>query len=112
MIVSKIIILSTAAPLPPISLIVTSIGETEVSLSWLTNSSVLTPITAIKLNIYPALGVPLRQVLSGNVNSTNITGLMPSREYTFSIAAMNCASSSEAVNITVRTSMLNGTSIS
>ena len=79
---------------------VTSIGEREVSLSWLSNSN--DKITAIEVNIYSALGTPLRLVL-GNVNSTTITGLMPFREYKFSIAVVNCASPSEVVNITVRT---------
>ena len=94
---------NTVPPGPITNLVATSIGEREVSLSWLTGFNGHTPITAIEVDVIRAAGVPFRRVL-GSVNTTTITGLMPFREYIkFSIAVVNLAGQSEMVNISART---------
>ena len=96
------VLINTVPPDPITNLVATSIGEREVSLSWLTGFNGHTPITAIEVNVIPAAGAPFRRVL-GTVNTTTITGLMPFREYKFSIAVVNLAGRSEMVNISART---------
>ena len=93
---------NTVPPGPITNLVATSIGEKEVSLSWLTGFNGYTPITAIEVDVIPAIGTPFRRVL-GSVNTTTITGLMPFREYKFSIAVVNLAGRSEIVNISAKT---------
>ena len=88
-------------PDPVTNLVVSSIGEREVSLSWLTGFTGSPPI-AIEMDVFPATGSPFRRVL-GNVNATIITDLMPFREYKFSIVVVNLDGRSEIVNISATT---------
>ena len=81
-----------------------------MSLSWLTSSTDGSiPITAIEVDVIPTIGIPFKRVLD-NTNMTTITGLMPFRNYKFSIAVVNRIGPSEKVNITASTlslSMIN-----
>ena len=87
---------------PVTNLFVSSIGEREVSLSWLTGFPGSSPISAIEMDVFPPMGIPFTLVL-GNVNMTTVTGLMPFREYGFSIVVVNLDGRSEMVNISVST---------
>ena len=69
----------TGPPDPVTNLVVSSIGEREVSLSWLTRFTGSSPI-AIEMDVFPATGSPFSSVL-GNVNATTVNDLMPFREY-------------------------------
>ena len=85
------------------NLVVSSIGEREVSLSWLTGFTGSPPI-AIEMDVFPATGSPFRRLLKlGNVNATIITDLMPFMEYKFSIVVVNLDGRSEIVNISATT---------
>ena len=92
----------TVLPDPVTNLVVSSVGEREVSLSWLTGYTELFPISAIEMDVFPSMGAPFRRVI-GNVNMTTVTGLMPFREYKFSITVVNIVGRSEIVNITAST---------
>ena len=89
-------------PDPVTNLFVSSIGEREVSLSWLTGFPGSSPISAIEVDVFPPMGIPFTLIL-GNVNMTTVTGLMPFREYGFSIVVVNLDGRSEMVNISVST---------
>ena len=89
-------------PDPVTNLVVSSIGEREVSFSWFTGSAGSFPISAIEMDVFPPTGVPFRLILS-NINATTVTDLMPFSGYKFSIAVVNFAGRSEVVNITAST---------
>ena len=94
--------LYTVLPDPVTNLVVSSVGEREVSLSWLTGYTEMFPISAIEIDVFPSMGAPFRRVI-GNVNMTTVIGLMPFREYRFSITVINVVGRSETVNITAST---------
>ena len=103
-------VLIIVPPGPVTNLVAISIGEREVSLSWLIGFNGYTPITDIEVDVIPAEGAPFRRVL-GYVNTTTITNLMPFREYKFSVAVVNLAGRSELVNISARTLSLSMTCV-
>ena len=96
----------TVPPAPVTNLIVTSVDEREVSLSWMTGFNGFSPITGIAIDV-----VPEPNSANPPIGVTNtITELSPFTAHTFSVAVQNIVGLSDRVNVTGRTLSLSESS--
>ena len=95
---------SCAVPPDPVTnLEVTNTDEREVSLAWMTGFNGNTPILNIEVVVFSVGEQPFKRIFQGNVNMGTIDNLMPFRDYTFSVAAVNLVDPSDRINITAST---------
>ena len=95
-------------PAPVTNLIVTSVDEREVSLSWMTGFNGFSPITGIVIDVVPEPNSANPPI--GVTNTATITELSPFTAHTFSVAVQNIVGLSDRVNVTGRTLSLSESS--